>query len=365
MSGKRNLTINGRTIQASPGATLIEAALEAGIVIPQDCCTGQCDTCRVTLRDGAVDAAGTEEDGTILACQARVTADAAISFEPVPLAMKTAGTVTAIRNLGGEILEVTVETSKSVPYLPGQYVKVTFAGFPERDYSPTLTLDGLREINQLIFHIRQMDDGIVSSALGGRIAPGRKVRVRGPFGNAYLRQGEGRIVLVSSGTGFAPNWSIAVAARLGQPHRPLHVIASTRDPRNLYMRPALDWLARHGAAEAILTASGATPLPPARTGRAIEHLPALRPGDTVYAAGSGEMVASIKALARAAGAACYADPFLPSGNDMPLGMKIVRFLTGNRPKPSPVHAQIENLAAGLAEPASAGGALRRDTAARR
>jgi 3-phenylpropionate/trans-cinnamate dioxygenase ferredoxin reductase subunit len=350
MGGKMRLTINGKTIEAQIGATLVEAGLVGGIVVPQDCCTGQCETCRVDLVAGEVDDAGTAEDGTVLACQARVRRDAEIRFDPVPLAMKTGGRVSAVRPLGGEIVEVVVEVSKPVPYLPGQYVKVAFAGFPERDYSPTLTLEGLREINQLIFHIRKLDDGIVSSELGGKIAPGRKVSVRGPFGNAHLRQGEGRIVLVSTGTGFAPNWSIAVAARLGQPHRPLHLIASARDPRNLYMRGAVDWLARQGVADVTLTASGASPLPPARFGRAIEHLPPLQPGDTIYAAGALEMVETVKSLARNAGAKCYTDPFLPSGNDVPLGMKIARFFTGKRTKPSPVHAQIESLEAGLAEP---------------
>lgn len=347
MSGTSRLTINGKTISAAPGITLIDAGLQGGIVVPQDCCTGQCGTCRVDVLSGTVDAAGTEEMGSVLACQARLCGDAEIRFEPVPSVMKTGGTVTSVRELAGEIIEVIVEVTKPVPYLPGQYVKVGFAGFPARDYSPTLTLDGLREINQLVFHIRRMDDGLVSSALGSGIAPGRKVKVRGPFGHAFLRQGEGRIVLISTGTGFAPVWSIAVAARLGQPHRPVCVIASTRDPRNLYMRPAVDWLVKQGVTDIILTASGANPLPPARHGRALTFLPPLNPTDTVYACGAPEMVNEVKRLALAVGAHCYADPFLPSSGELPLGMRIKRFFTGAPKKTSPVHTQIESLAANL------------------
>jgi hypothetical protein len=47
----------------------------------------------------------------------------------------------------------------------------------------------------------------------------------------------------------------------------VHLVASARDPRNLYMRPAIDWLAKHGVSGASLAASGASPLPPARHGR--------------------------------------------------------------------------------------------------
>ncbi len=347
MSGASRLTINGKTITATPGMTLIDAGLQGGIVVPQDCCTGQCGTCRVEVLAGTVDPAGTDEAGSVLACQARLTGDAEIRFDPVPNVMKTGGIVRSVRELAGEIIEVVVEVTKPVPYLPGQYVKVEFAGFPARDYSPTLTLDGLREINQLIFHIRRMEDGIVSAALGGEIVPGRKVTVRGPFGHAFLRQGEGRIVLISTGTGFAPVWSIAVAARLGQPHRPLSVIASARDPRNLYMRPACDWLAKQGVSEITLTASGANPLPPARHGRATAFLPALGPQDSVYACGAVEMVHEVRKAALAAGAKFYADPFLPSTAALPLRMKLTRFFSGKPKKTSPVHAQIEALAADL------------------
>lgn len=347
MSGSTHFTVNGKTITANAGTTLIDAGLQGGIVIPQDCCTGQCGTCRVDVLSGAIDPAGTAEAGSVLACQARLLGNAEIRFEPVPIPMKTAGVVRSVRDLAGEIVEVIVEVTKPVPYLPGQYVKAEFAGFPSRDYSPTLTLDGLREINQLIFHIRRMDDGIVSSALGSTIVPGRKVRVRGPFGHAFLRQGEGRIVLISTGTGFAPSWSIAVAARLGQPHRPVFMIASARDPRNLYMRPAFDWLAKQGVTDMILTASGANPLPPARHGRAIAFLPPLVASDSVYACGDTMMVGGIKEIALAAGAKFYADPFLPSTSELPLKTKIIQFFTGKQQKPSPVHAQIEALAANL------------------
>jgi NAD(P)H-flavin reductase/ferredoxin len=350
MSGTARLTVNGKTINAAIGQTLLDAGLSGGIVIPQDCCTGQCGTCRVEVLSGSPDAAGTaDDDNAVLACQARLTGDATIRFEPQPVAMKTGGVVTAVTELGGEIVEVVVSVTKPVPYLPGQYVKVAFAGFPSRDYSPTLRLDGLREINELVFHIRRMDDGIVSAALGTGIIPGRRVKVHGPFGHAFLRQGNGRIILISTGTGFAPVWAIAIAARLGQPHRPILLIASARDPRNLYMRPALDWLAKQGVENLVLAASGANPLPPARHGRAIDFLPALKPGDTVYACGAVEMVDEVKRLAHEAGARCYVDPFLPSGNDLTLGMKITRFFSGKPKKLSPVHAQIEDLAASLGQ----------------
>ena len=42
------IRINGKDIKARVGDTLVEAGIGAGIVLPYDCLTGQCDTCRVT-----------------------------------------------------------------------------------------------------------------------------------------------------------------------------------------------------------------------------------------------------------------------------------------------------------------------------
>jgi NAD(P)H-flavin reductase/ferredoxin len=346
MSGTARLTVNGTTLTTPLGQSVLDAALAGGIVIPQDCCTGQCGTCRCDIIAGTCDDAGTLERGSVLACQARITGDLECRFEPVPLEMKTSGEVRAVRPLGGDIIEVVLRVGKHVPYLPGQYVKVQFSGFPERDYSPTLNLEGLRELDEIILHIRQLDSGAVSPALGTLIRPGTRFKLRGPFGHAFLRQGQGRLVMASTGTGFAPLWAMAVAARLGQPWRPLHLVASARDPQNLYMRPAVDWLIRQNVSTVTLCASGASPMPPARHGRAMEFLPHLAPDDTVYACGAPEMVEAVKARALAAGSAFYADPFFaaPPARE-PLARKLLNLI---RPKAkSPVHASIEALSAGL------------------
>jgi 3-phenylpropionate/trans-cinnamate dioxygenase ferredoxin reductase subunit len=43
-------------------------------------------------------------------------------------------------------------------------------------------------------------------------------------------------------------------------------------------------------------------------------LPNLSPNDVVYAAGAPAMTDSVARIAKAAGARCYTDPFLPDGN---------------------------------------------------
>jgi NAD(P)H-flavin reductase/ferredoxin len=303
------LTVNGRQLRVSPGETIVDAGLAARMLIPHDCCSGQCDTCLVRVVSGEIDDQGTADGHMVRACQATVEGDAEILFDEVPVPTKRQGAISAMRWLSHEIAEVVVRLNSPFTYLPGQYVKAAFSGFPSRDYSPTAYLDGGLDETELVFHIKRYDGGMVSAALGHAIRPGHKVTISGPYGHAFYREAPGRLVLVASGTGWAPIWSVARAARLAQPKREIVAVACARDPRNLYMGPSMEWLAVNGVRDIVLTATGERAGGDIRFGRPTEFLPALRPTDTVYAAGAPEMVAAVRLLAHSAGAECHADPF--------------------------------------------------------
>jgi 3-phenylpropionate/trans-cinnamate dioxygenase ferredoxin reductase subunit len=49
-----------------------------------------------------------------------------------------------------------------------------------------------------------------------------------------------------------------------------------------------------------------------KPGRPTDYLPRLLPTDVLYACGAPAMVDSVKSIATHIGAACYADPFLPT-----------------------------------------------------
>lgn len=308
MAGAK-LLFNGLGATGKVGETLLDAARAARIAIPHECGNGTCESCRMIVESGAVDANGSACEASVLACTARVTGDAALRYDLRPREMKAGGIVRALRDLSPDITEVIIEIDRQIPYLPGQYLRLSFAGLPERSYAPTLSLEGLRELDTLYFHIRRRPDGVVSSQLGRKITPGSKVKLRGPFGDGFLRQADARLVLVSSAEGFAALWSVALAARLGQPHRAIAMVVSAHDPRNLYMRSALDWLTKHDVNDLITTVSGSLPIPPARSGRATAWLPGFRAGDHVHCAGNPAMITAIQRAATAAGARVFATPF--------------------------------------------------------
>ena len=322
------LVVNGRAIKAHPGEALLDAALGGWTVIPHDCCAGQCETCRVTVLSGTVDDQGTLDGRTVQACQATVDGDAAIEFENLPLASRRAGVLTALAPLSPDIVEVVVRLGKPLEMRPGQYVSVKFSGFPARDLSPTVRADGTHDPHELVFHIRRYPGGLVSTRLDTAIRVGHRVLLRGPFGQAFLRAGDGPIVLVAGGTGWAPIWSLASAARRSQRHRRLTVIAGARDPDGIYMRRSLEVLAQDGVRDVIATTQVGT-VDPFRPGVPTDYLPPLSAQDTIYVAGPPGLVEAVKTRAREAQAPCYADPFLPGTQRLSLGDRLVQILRGS------------------------------------
>lgn len=319
------LIVNGHSIKANIGETLVDAALGGWTVIPHDCCSGQCETCRVTVIGGSVNDQGTGEGRTVLACTATVEGDAEIEFEEVPSVTKRAGMITEISNIAPDVVEVVVAFVEAIDYRPGQYFNVKFLGFPGRDFSQTVRSDGSCESNELIFHIRRYRRGLVSTQIGATIRVGHRVHVRGPFGQAFLREGSGPIILVSGGTGWAPIWSIATFARRTQRHRDLIVIAGAKNPDSSYMIKSLENLADDGVRDIIATTEiGA--LRPLLPGVPTNYLPSLGLEDTVYVAGPPSLVDSVKTKARRGRARCYADPFLPGAQKLSVVDRLNRML---------------------------------------
>ena len=306
---RHSFNINGKIVAAQAGETLVDAALMEKVLIPHDCASGQCETCRVRVAWGEVDDAGTAYGDTVLACRARITGDATITFEEAPPPETVSGVVESITPLCDDVLELTVQTDKSMAHRPGQYAKLRPRGFPSRDYSFSAKMDGSWESDKSVFQIRRFPNGRVSSALGKAITPGHKVRLSGPFGSAFLREQEtGPLVLASSGTGFAPIWSLARAVKLAQPNRPLSIVTGVRRLEDVYMMPAFRWLQQHGH-ESIVVTSRRGARGPFLAGTPDQHMPPLDSQSVVHVAGNPALVERIREQALCVSAKCHADPF--------------------------------------------------------
>lgn len=316
MARDYHVTIDGTTITARRGELVLDAALRNGIDLPHDCRAGHCGSCCVRLVSGQVGGGHGAEPGIVHACQCKIAGDAEFARHQPSSVRTVKGTVGSLRFVAPDIVEVVIKTSRALPHRAGQYAKVRFEGYPDRSFSLTHPLEGSPGPRSICFHIRRMEGGRVTPALGQRIRDGHRVEITGPFGSAYFRPNlPGRVILVGTNTGFAPIWSIAASALRENPYRQLVIIVGGKSLEALYMAPALYQLSRFPNVH--ITPVCSTPqnlTQSVRFGRPTDYLPQLFPDDVLYACGAPAMVGAIQAIAVRAGAVCYADPFQPTAS---------------------------------------------------
>jgi 3-phenylpropionate/trans-cinnamate dioxygenase ferredoxin reductase subunit len=314
MARSHQITINDSSFLARRGELLLDAALSNGIDLPYDCRAGHCGTCCVRLVSGEVWGGEGSEPGIVHACQCRIVGDAVIERGQPSEVRAVEGVLSSLRALSPEVMEVGISTDRALPYHAGQYAQVRFRGYPSRPFSMTHPLSGNPNRRSVWFHVRRMKDGRVTSSLGKRIRAGHRVKLTGPYGSAHFRPNlDSRLILVATNTGFAPIWSIAVAALRENPERMMMIIAGGRTIDSLYMGPALARLVHFPNVLVVPVCSTPQTLNNAvKLGRPTDYLPRLLPTDVLYACGAPGMVDSIKSIAARIGAVCYADPFLPT-----------------------------------------------------
>ncbi len=245
-------------VDVAAGDNLLNAALNAGIAWPHNCRVGSCGTCRCRLRSGTIkplnDFSYVLDDaeldaGMILACQSRLKSDIEleIDLEPnainLPKADTVNGVIVASKALTHDILELRVQLANELPqYLAGQYAELAVKGIEApRSYSfagaPQHSVD-----NQVVFHVRLVPGGEMSSWLHGESRTGCNVTLSGPHGTFYLRDSEAPVLCVAGGSGMAPIKALLEQVSLEGFARPVTYLFGARTQKDLYCLEEMDAL---------------------------------------------------------------------------------------------------------------------------
>ena len=254
---------SGKQFTANADETILEAGLRQHLVLPYGCRDGVCGTCKAKLLAGSIEQGAHAESalspqeaaqGYALLCCAKPTADLRVQARVVEAAgdivvRKMPSRIAAIERPAPDVavLRLQLPANERLQYLAGQYIELILKDGTRRQYSLAVAPENAE---QLELHIRHMPGGRFTDALFGKSeAPVRErdiLRFEGPLGTFFLREDSDRpIVLLASGTGFAPIKAVIEHARAAGISRPITLYWGGRRPQDLYM----DALCREWATE--------------------------------------------------------------------------------------------------------------------
>lgn len=323
---------NSKQYEATPGTSLLDAALSAGFVLEHSCKTGRCSSCKARVLSGRTERLRPEdvlgaadlEQGWILTCARAAIDDVALDIEDLgDLAEYPARTWPARIQQVERVLDDVVKVTLRLPptaklrYLPGQYINVIGPTGIKRAYSIANAAPSAAGPVEL--HIRAVKNGAMSAYWFGHAKANDLLRLHGPLGTFFLREAVGEhVVFLATGTGIAPvKAMLEQLAAMPEERRPVSVTVywGCRHPQEHYWtpdesalpirfvrvasRPAEDWCGARGHVQDAFLAD-APDL--SRT--------------WVYACGSNEMIESAQRQLRDAGLPArrfHSDAFVVSG----------------------------------------------------
>ncbi|WP_332815923.1 CDP-6-deoxy-delta-3,4-glucoseen reductase [Ramlibacter sp.] len=306
---------SGRTFSANADEALLAAAIRQGIGMPYGCKDGACGSCKCRKLEGEVvhrahqsKALSAEEEaaGYVLTCSAFALTDVVLESRQVtdesafPI-KKMPSRVIALEKRSHDVMVVKLQlpANDTLRYHAGQYVEFILRDGSRRSYSMANAPHNGPGVE---LHIRHMPGGKFTDHVFGAMKEKEILRVEGPYGSFFLREDSGKpMVLLASGTGFAPIKALIEHMQHKGITRPATLYWGGRRPGDLYLD---DWVRARCAEMAHLkyvpVISNATPEDnwTGRTGfvhkAVLEDFPDLS-GHQVYACGAPIVVDSARA----------------------------------------------------------------------
>ena len=251
---------SGHEYEAEEGASVLQAAIDAGIKLPYGCQNGACGACKGKIVEGRIDHAATPEntlpeteraDGMALFCCAKPLSDLVIEAREVTarqdIPVKTLPCrVQKLERLAPDViaLHLKLPANEQFQFLAGQYIEILLKNGKRRAFS---LANAPHEEGLLQLHIRLVPGGHFTEHIFGSMKERDMLRFEGPHGSFFLREESNKpIILLAGGTGFAPIRSLVEHVLHSGIERPMQLYWGAKDRAGLYL-PELParWAAEH------------------------------------------------------------------------------------------------------------------------
>jgi CDP-4-dehydro-6-deoxyglucose reductase, E3 len=245
---------SGRVFSVDRDEPILSAAIRQGVGLPYGCKDGACGSCKSKLLEGRVihgvhqsKALNAEEEaaGWILTCQAAPQSDVIVEARTVPGAgefpiRKMPTRVTSIARPAPDvaILQMQLPANDRLQYHAGQYVEFILRDGSRRSYSMANAPHTQDDRPGIELHLRHLPGGKFTDHVFTAMKEKDILRMEGPFGSFFLRESDKPMILLASGTGFAPIKAIIEHLQHTKSERHAELYWGCRGKADLYLH---DW----------------------------------------------------------------------------------------------------------------------------
>lgn len=242
---------SGRSFVANADETLLTAGIRQGIGLPYGCKDGACGSCKCKKLSGQVTHSAYQPKalsddelaaGYVLTCCASANSDVVLESRQVtdesayPI-KKLPVRVSALERASADVMVVTLQlpANNTFKYHAGQYVEFLLRDGSRRSYSMASAPHLQADKPMMELHIRHMPGGKFTDHVFDGMKEKEILRIEGPYGSFFLREDSDKpIVLLASGTGFAPIKAMLQHMQHQGITRPVALYWGGRRPADLY-----------------------------------------------------------------------------------------------------------------------------------
>lgn len=237
------------TFTANDGETVLAAAARQNLNLPHSCKSGACGQCKAELVSGDIQMGEHSEQalseaekaqGKILMCCTTAQSDISINIpgynaNALPVRTLPARIESMVFKHDVALLKLALPKAPPFAFYAGQYIDLLLPGNVSRSYSIANSPDqeGILEL-----HIRRRENGVCSEMIFGsepKVKEKGIVRIKGPLGSFTLQEDSSKpIILLATGTGYAPIRSILLDLIRQDSSRAVHFYWGARHQDDLY-----------------------------------------------------------------------------------------------------------------------------------
>ena len=250
---------SGHQFKVEEGESVLNAALRNGYAFPYGCRNGACGSCKSTLLSGDLDY-GTNKptalkgddikNGRVLLCQALAHTDLTLEVKEVAAVADIEIRIMPTKVHKKEFLAddvvrlfLKLPDSERLQFLAGQYIDILLKDGRKRSFS---IANAPHDDAYIELHIRHVEGGDFTGYVCDELHEKDILRIEGPHGNFFLREGHDRpMIFVAGGTGFAPIKGIIEHILAENVDLPMHLYWGVRDKKDLYLADLAQKWAKH------------------------------------------------------------------------------------------------------------------------